>query len=173
MPENSPPKPSRTSSQQVQALEASCSALASADAAAYRSNSLQQALENRRTQRKFEDVTKLVFAIFKVDITAVMLVHEGKCIFKSTQGLEGESMVMDSSEACFCSYSVNQESNEVLVVEDAREDARYTITHLNMLLIQLLSSSNVQHCMQSTANQRTFTEHNAAQSEQLCVMQVC
>lgn len=104
----------------LQPIDARCTSLGETE----ESNSLQESVH--RIQPKFEDVTKLVFAIFNVDVTAVTLVENGKTCVKSVQGQSGHNFELDNYEACFCSYSVAQESNEVLVVEDARQDARYT-----------------------------------------------
>lgn len=104
----------------TQPLVATCGSLAEPDP----STSLLEAAQSARVQPKFADVTKLVFTIFNVDITAVTLVDKDSCWFKSVQGQQGADFEMDSLEACFCSYSIAQDSNEVLVVEDARQDAR-------------------------------------------------
>lgn len=74
---------------------------------------------------KYEDITRLVTTIFNVPIAAVSLVDKDRLFFKSLQGLQYSKRQMDRDEACFCSYVVAQKDNEVLVVEDAAEDARY------------------------------------------------
>ena len=73
---------------------------------------------------KFEDITRLVTTIFSVPIAAVTLVDRDRLFFKSLQGLEYSNREMNRNEACFCSWAVAQKDNEVLVVENAAEDAR-------------------------------------------------
>ena len=73
---------------------------------------------------KYEDITRLVTTIFSVPIAAVTLVDKDRLYFKSLQGLQYLNRQMDRNEACFCSYAVAQKDNEVLVVENAAEDAR-------------------------------------------------
>ena len=73
---------------------------------------------------KFEDITRLVCTIFNVPIAAVTLVDRDRLLFKSLQGLEYTNREMERSEACFCSWAIAQKDNEVLVVENASEDAR-------------------------------------------------
>lgn len=83
---------------------------------------------------KFEDITRLVCTVFKVPIAAVTLVDEERLFFKSLQGLEYANNEMDRNEACFCSWAIAQKGNEVLVVEDASQDARYqSAYHLDKL----------------------------------------
>jgi len=74
---------------------------------------------------KFEDITRLVCTVFNVPIAAVTLVDKERLFFKSLQGLEYANNEMDRNEACFCSWTIAQKGNEVLVVEDASQDARY------------------------------------------------
>lgn len=74
---------------------------------------------------KYEDITRLVTTIFNVPIAAVTLVDKDRLFFKSLQGLQYSKRQMDRNEACFCSYVVAQKDSEVLVVENAAEDARY------------------------------------------------
>lgn len=121
-----------------QPIEARCGSLRDTEGF----NSLSEFAHSSKSQPKFEDVTKLVFAIFNVDITAVSLVDQDRCWFKTVQGQDGENFEMDNFEACFCSYSVAQKSNEVLVVEDACQDARYTLQFVNC------HASNNQACLQ-------------------------
>ena len=78
-----------------------------------------------RLDPKFEDITRLVCTIFHVPISAVTLVDRERVFFKSLQGLEYENNQMDREQACFCSWAIAQKGNEVLVVEDASQDARY------------------------------------------------
>ncbi len=73
---------------------------------------------------KFEDITRLVCTVFNVPIAAVTLVDKERLFFKSLQGLEYANNEMDRNEACFCSWTIAQKGNEVLVVEDASQDAR-------------------------------------------------
>lgn len=75
--------------------------------------------------QKYEDITRLVTTIFDVPIAAVTLVDRDRLYFKSLQGLEYLNRQMDRNQACFCSWAVAQKDNEVLVVENAAEDARY------------------------------------------------
>lgn len=110
-----------------QPIEARCTSLGDTEGF----NSLSELAHSSKPQPKYEDVTRLVFAIFNVDITAVTLVDQDKCWFKTVQGQGGENFEMDNFEACFCAYSVAQKSNEVLVVEDAWQDARYRMQSAN------------------------------------------
>ncbi len=87
---------------------------------------------------KFEDITKLVCTVFNVPIAAVTLVDKERLFFKSLQGLEYANNEMDRNEACFCSWTIAQKGNEVLVVEDASQDARYqSAYHLDRLTLHV------------------------------------
>lgn len=83
---------------------------------------------------KFEDITRLVTTIFNVPIAAVTLVDRERLFFKSIQGLEYSNREMNRNEACFCSWAVAQKDNEVLVVENAAEDARSDL--MSVLLVR-------------------------------------
>ena len=83
-----------------------------------------------QTDPKFEDITRLVCTVFKVPIAAVTLVDRERLFFKSLQGLEYVNNEMDRNEACFCSWAIAQKDNEVLVVEDASQDARYQSAYI-------------------------------------------
>lgn len=74
---------------------------------------------------KYEDITRLVTTVFNVPIAAVTLVDKDRLFFKSLLGLQYTNRQMDRNQACFCSWAVAQKDNEVLVVENAAEDARY------------------------------------------------
>lgn len=73
---------------------------------------------------KYEDITRLVTTIFNVPIAAITLVDKDRLYFKSLQGLQYTNRQMDRNEACFCSWAVAQKDIEMLVVENAAEDAR-------------------------------------------------
>lgn len=73
---------------------------------------------------KYEDITRLVTTIFNVPIAAITLVDKDRLYFKSLQGLQYTNRQMDRNEACFCSWAVAQKDSEMLVVENAAEDAR-------------------------------------------------
>ena len=90
-----------------------------------------------QTDPRFEDITRLVTTIFKVPIAAVTLVDKDRLFFKSLQGLEYANNQMDRNQACFCSWAVAQKDNEVLVVENAAEDARLALL-LKFLLADVL-----------------------------------
>lgn len=74
---------------------------------------------------KYEDITRLVTTIFNVPIAAITLVDQDRLYFKSLQGLQYTNRQMDRNEACFCSWAVAQKDSEMLVVENAAEDARF------------------------------------------------
>lgn len=74
---------------------------------------------------KYEDITRLVTTIFNVPIAAITLVDKDRLYFKSLQGLQYTNRQMDRNEACFCSWAVAQKDSEMLVVENAAEDARF------------------------------------------------
>ncbi|KAL3142482.1 hypothetical protein ABBQ38_002810 [Trebouxia sp. C0009 RCD-2024] len=74
---------------------------------------------------KYEDITRLVTTVFNVPIAAVTLVDKDRLFFKSLLGLQYTNRQMDRNQACFCSWAVAQKDNEVLVVDNAAEDARF------------------------------------------------
>ena len=82
---------------------------------------------------KYEDITRLVTTIFNVPIAAVTLVDKDRLYFKSLQGLQCSNRQIKRNEACFCAYAVAQKDSEVLVVENAAEDARYVPSSLSSL----------------------------------------
>ena len=73
---------------------------------------------------RYEDITRLVTTIFNVPIAAITLVDQDRLYFKSLQGLQYTNRQMDRNDACFCSWAVAQKDSEMLVVENAAEDAR-------------------------------------------------
>ena len=89
-----------------------------------RLESLQEFSPDTRLDPKFEDITRLMCTIFNVPIAAVTLIDRERVFFKSLLGMEYANNQMDREEACFCSWTVAQKGNEVLVVEDATQDAR-------------------------------------------------
>ena len=71
-------------------------------------------------EKAFDDITALAARIFKVPIAAVTLIDEDRQWFKSCLGLETREMGRDIA---FCAYAIL--GDEVMVVPDAREDARF------------------------------------------------
>jgi len=71
---------------------------------------------------RFDDITKLCCMIFKVPIALVSLVDKERQWFKSVQGLATNFTDRKSS---FCAWTLLPEHPEVLVVEDATQDARF------------------------------------------------
>ncbi len=68
----------------------------------------------------FDRITRLVSGIFQVPIATVTLVDEKRQWFKACVGLNTSGTGRD---VAFCAHAILQ--NEVLIVPDAREDARF------------------------------------------------
>ena len=92
---------------------------------------------------KFEDITRLVTTIFNAPIAAVTIVDRERLFFMSLQGLQYSNREMDRNEACFDSYAVAQKDNEVLVVENAAEDAR--LDNFSVLSVHYASTYSFIH----------------------------
>lgn len=71
---------------------------------------------------RFDSITQLACMIFKVPIALVSLVDSDRQWFKSVQGLDTDHTNRKSS---FCAWTLLPEHPEVLVVRDARLDARF------------------------------------------------
>lgn len=71
-------------------------------------------------EERFDRVTRLAQRLFDVPIVLVSLVDEGRQWFKSRQGLGADETPRDIS---FCGHAILDD--EVLVVPDACEDARF------------------------------------------------
>lgn len=72
---------------------------------------------------RFDSVTSLLCAVFNVPIALVSLVDAERQWFKAVEGL-GACMQTGRRES-FCAWTLLPDSPEVLVVEDALEDARF------------------------------------------------
>jgi PAS domain S-box-containing protein len=75
----------------------------------------------------FERLTALAADLFDVPMALVSLVDADRQWFKSKRGLAASHT---PREWAFCAHAIAQEGNSVMVVEDAREDARFSANPL-------------------------------------------
>ncbi|KAJ9531495.1 hypothetical protein QJQ45_015041 [Haematococcus lacustris] len=78
-------------------------------------------------ERRFDEITKLACMMFKVPIALVSLVDKERQWFRSVQGLDTDHTDRKSS---FCAWTLLPQHPEVLVVEDATKDARFSANML-------------------------------------------
>ena len=71
-------------------------------------------------EKAFDNITELAARIFKVPISTVTLIDEDRQWFKSCFGLETREV---GRNIAFCAHAILRD--EVMVVPDAREDARF------------------------------------------------
>jgi PAS domain S-box-containing protein len=71
-------------------------------------------------EKAFDNITELAARLFKVPIATVTLIDEDRQWFKSCLGLETREV---GRNIAFCAYAIL--GTEVMVVPDAREDARF------------------------------------------------
>ncbi|MEW5298840.1 MAG: hypothetical protein WDW36_001918 [Sanguina aurantia] len=74
-------------------------------------------------EKRFDDITRLCCVVFKIPIALVSLVDKDRQWFKSVQGLATDTT---SRKASFCAWTLLPQHPEVLVVEDALEDVRFS-----------------------------------------------
>lgn len=73
------------------------------------------------SEAEFDNLTKLAADICETPISLITLVDSERQWFKSKVGLDVDETIRDFS---FCAHAIN-ESNEFLIIEDARKDSRF------------------------------------------------
>ncbi|MET0659324.1 MAG: PAS domain S-box protein [Steroidobacteraceae bacterium] len=94
----------------------------STDAEAARLRALAEcAILDTGAEAAFEDVTLIASTLFKTPIAAISLIDANRQWFKAKVGIEVDETPRDDA---FCAHTI-KDADEVLVVTDARQDARF------------------------------------------------
>lgn len=73
-----------------------------------------------RADARFDRVTRLAQQTFGVSMAVISFIHQAKLLFKSCQGIDLPSLPLDQT---FCGHA--ELDDAPLIVEDARQDARF------------------------------------------------